>query len=240
MKNKRKALIFSILPGGGHFYLGLYNRGIIFLISTMVLSMGVRNHGYGPFNMFNGLNDLFDNFAFIIWIYSAVDAYISADYINRGTINLEEESKFSASNKSLLATILSVIPGLGHMYEGHSDRGAKLLVTFIAGSVLSGLINVGLINTLLVLLSVYAVLDLISLREGKGLGFTSTSSMELKSVFKIAGIVLIVLGISQGFQIAATYLTDFGFNYILNIVSIFLKAAILVGIGLVILYKTRK
>ena len=240
MKSKGKAVVFSILPGGGHFYLGLYNRGIIFFVSSIILSIGFRNYGYGPFNLFGNLNGLFHSLSLLVWLYSAIDAYMNADYINRGIINLEEEIGFSKRNKDLLGIILSVVPGLGHMYEGYSSKGSKLLVIFIIGELLGGFINIGLINDLLLILSIYSVLDLIALREGRNFGFDLNGTKELNSIFKIAGLILIIFGIAQGFQIASNYLIDFGFNHILNIVSIFSKAAILVIIGIIILYKTSK
>lgn len=240
MKSKGKALIFSILPGGGHFYLGVYTRGIIFLISSLIFSMSFRNYGYGPFNAFSGLNNLFHNFAILVWVYSAIDAYISADYINRGIVNLEEEMKFSNRNKNLLGIILALVPGLGHLYEEHSERGSKLLVIFVVGAAIGGLFNTGLINDLLIILSVYSVLDLMAIREGKSFGFKLEKSKEFNLIVKIAGIALIAFGISQAFQIASTYIVDFGFNYILSITSVVIKSLILIVIGMVILYKSRK
>ena len=240
MKSKGKALIFSILPGGGHFYLGTYTRGIIFLISSIIFSMSFRNYGYGPFNAFNGLNNLFHNFAVLVWIYSAIDAYVSADYINNGGINLEDERSFSTRNKNLLGIILALVPGLGHLYEEYSEKGSKLLVIFIVTAAIGGFFNTGLINDLLLILSIYSVLDLMAMREGKSFGFKVENSKEFKTIIKIAGIALIAFGISQGFQIASTYLVDYGFNYLLNIVSLGIKALILIIIGMIILFKTRK
>ncbi|WP_238882285.1 hypothetical protein [Clostridium sp. YIM B02551] len=240
MKSKGKAFIYSLLPGGGHFYLGLYNRGIIFLLSTMVLSIGGREHGFGNYNFFGGINNLFDHFAFIVWVFSAVDAFMSADYINRGIINLEEETNFSQRNKNLLGIILSIIPGFGHIYEGYTDKGMKLFITFLAGIFINGLLNMQLVNTLILLLSVFSVLDLLALREGKGFGFFEGESKEFKLFFKIVGVVLVFFGISQALQNAGFYFADFGYNYIFNTISVFIKAAIFIIIGLIVIYKTRK
>lgn len=229
MKSKGRALILSIIPGGGHFYLGLYNRGFLFLAGIILLLTRIF-----------GISDFFEGVVPILWIYCAIDACKSTDDINSGRINLEEEMNFSKRDKDLLGVLLSTIPGLGHMYEGHSRKGSNLLMVFVIVVMVNLFVDSRLGSMFMYLLVIYTILDLLSIREGKSFRFDISKSQELNLTFKIAAAVMIVSGLFKGINIASQYIVDPSYGYIITIASLCLKSAILVVIGIILLFKTRK
>jgi TM2 domain-containing membrane protein YozV len=140
LKNKSKlgTFILSIVPGLGHIYLGFSARGSIFLaafIGTPILLSSLFNlvHWWG-------MDSLIVVPMVVIWLASMLDAMILTDKIN-GKPNVEglpenpgsifpNYSVMFKQNKKIIAMLLSVIPGAGHLYLGLQSQGIELMAGF--------------------------------------------------------------------------------------------------------------
>ncbi len=90
-KSPFRALVFSLLPGGGQFYNGEYIKGAVFSITqTLCLGFAIREHIYAEESKRNGEDE---NYTYHIekrkdwlWWYFSVqalsmtDAYVSAHF----------------------------------------------------------------------------------------------------------------------------------------------------------------
>ncbi|NLL52508.1 MAG: hypothetical protein GX248_07390 [Peptococcaceae bacterium] len=211
MRKKSKFLTFilSFVPGLGHIYLGLIQRGLLFLVATalVVLSaffIGILGVFYGPLPLV---------FFPFIWLAALVDSIILADRINRQMLEakpagteyvpasnmLEDELKMQ--NHKILAVIFSMIPGAGHMYLGQMIKGIQLMAAFLLALYLSDFLNLSLLMMFLPLLWFYSVFDVLH-RVSNADKFQDSAS--LKSYFpagelsgkagKYIGIGLVVIG----------------------------------------------
>ncbi|WP_227761852.1 hypothetical protein [Zhaonella formicivorans] len=133
-KSKFATAIFSFIPGLGHFYLGLMNRGLTFILAFF---------GWLTFVVFFGVLTRKEEFLAllivlpIVWFYSLFDAWKQCEAINRQE-TAEDRSIFSEFNDSLQegkkskgwALLFSAIPGAGHMYWGLKREGLQLMGAF--------------------------------------------------------------------------------------------------------------
>ncbi|MEI7025747.1 hypothetical protein [Paenibacillus sp. y28] len=128
-------LLLSLVPGLGHFHMGLVQRGLAFLVSffgmfTVIIFVTMLTN-YDTFLVFLGVLP-------IIWIYNIADAVKQDQRIARGekpedrTIFEEWDAGRQVGKKSkLVATLLSLFPGAGHMYLGLQRRGIQLMAAFL-------------------------------------------------------------------------------------------------------------
>ncbi|WP_314589663.1 hypothetical protein [Paenibacillus terrigena] len=128
-------ILLSFVPGLGHFYLGLMHRGLSFLIAffglgTMLIFVtAVTNQG--GFAVFLGLLP-------IIWLYCMFDAVQAAHRKQQGDLLLDrtlfddfDSFREDGRRSKMLAMVLSLLPGAGHMYLGLQKRGLQLMVGFL-------------------------------------------------------------------------------------------------------------
>ncbi len=146
MKKKKKFVVFllSVIPGLSHFYLGLANRGLIFLGAVAANIIGVV--------MLVTLT--IDDFMVllmglpVIWFLALIDSMMWTDRINRSMAKkraedegekieqIDDEKKedmekdMNIQNKKVLTCLLSFIPGAGHMYLGYKRQGLELMTLF--------------------------------------------------------------------------------------------------------------
>lgn len=211
MKKKSKFLTFllSFIPGLGHIYLGMLQRGVVFFLATAFVTMG------GLF--FTMLRIFYDPIPFVIlpfiWLAALVDSLILADRINRrlaesqamGTDssqtrkNLEEELK--NQNGKILALTFSIIPGAGHMYVGQMEKGIQLMAAFFLTLYLSDFLNVSLLLMFAPILWFYSIFDILHIvsHPDKNQEVTFLSNFFKENQFsgkagKILGIGLIAVG----------------------------------------------
>jgi len=171
MKKKSKFFTFllSFIPGLGHIYLGLFSRGLVFLLATAFVIVG----GF----LFMMLGIFYDPVPFFIlpfiWLAALVDSLILADRINRQYVapeaegtednryykNLEEELK--NQNGKILALTFSIIPGAGHMYIGQMEKGVQLMVAFFLTLYLSDFLNLSLLLMIAPILWFYSIFDIL-------------------------------------------------------------------------------
>src|SRR5207244_874863 len=70
-KNPAAAGLLSVLPGGGHLYLGLYQRGVTFFL-ILVMLIAVAEHSSGPIGMAVPF----------WWLFVMIDAVRQAKHLN--------------------------------------------------------------------------------------------------------------------------------------------------------------
>lgn len=171
MKRKSKLLTFilSTLPGLGHIYLGLIQRGLMFLVAAAFVFLS------GIFTSFM-LHIFSEGIPFIIlvfiWLAAVVDSLVLNDRINqkynRGmgegqdctqVINrIEEEMK--EQNGKILALTFSIVPGAGHMYIGQMEKGLQLMAGFFLALYLSDFLSLSLLLMAAPLLWFYSIFDI--------------------------------------------------------------------------------
>jgi len=182
MKRKSKFLTFilSFIPGLGHIYLGLMQRGLVYLLATVFVIIG------GMFCM--TLHIFYEPIPLVllpfIWLVALVDALILVDKVNRGIAAAEaagtagsaaagageglswqssvvNEEEFKRQNQKILAVIFSMIPGAGHMYLGKMAKGIQLMVAFFLALYLSDFLNLSLLLMFAPILWFYSVFDIL-------------------------------------------------------------------------------
>lgn len=137
-KSKVTTFILSMIPGLGHIYLGFAARGCTFFaafIGTPLLLMSI-------FDIVRwwGLDRIIPVPLLVIWLAAMIDAMILIDRIN-GNPNVEVVAENSGSiipdyssmfrqNKKVIAMLLSIIPGAGHLYLGLQRQGIELMAGF--------------------------------------------------------------------------------------------------------------
>ncbi|MDL4842273.1 DUF6677 family protein [Aquibacillus rhizosphaerae] len=155
-------ILLSFIPGVGHFHMGLNQRGLTLLagffgIITMVFFVSVLT------------SSVFLIFLLalpIIWIYSLFDVIQLLNKKQAGeplqdkTImddfnNLREEGKKS----KMLATLLSIFPGAGHMYLGLQKRGLQLMAGFLLSIYILDVLRLSLFLFLIPIIWFYSFFD---------------------------------------------------------------------------------
>jgi TM2 domain-containing membrane protein YozV len=137
-KSKLGTFILSMVPGLGHIYLGFSARGGIFLAAFAGIPLLLSF----LFNLIHwwGMDSAIVIPMVVIWLASMLDAMILTDRIN-GKPNVEglpenpgsifpNYSVMFKQNKKIIAMLLSVIPGAGHLYLGLQRQGIELMASF--------------------------------------------------------------------------------------------------------------
>ncbi len=129
------AIALSIVPGLGHFQLGLMNRGLTLLASffglgAMILFVTVLS-GYEVFFVFLVLLP-------VIWLYGFFDVMQQLNkkqngepLIDRSILEDLEQRREDGKKSKAIATFLSIFPGAGHLYLGLQRRGIQLMAAFL-------------------------------------------------------------------------------------------------------------
>ncbi len=170
MKKKSKLITFllSFVPGLGHIYLGLLQRGIVFLLATAFVLIG----GF----FFAMMHIFYEPVPFaalpFIWLAALIDSFVLLGRINRDLANpqagpdsgrvwqiLEEELK--GQNSKILATTFSIIPGAGHMYLGQMSKGIQLMAAFFLTLYLSDFLRISLLLMFAPILWFYSIFDVL-------------------------------------------------------------------------------
>lgn len=166
-------ILLSILPGLGHFQLGLMNRGLTFLIGffgllTMVGFVSILTQK-GEFIVFLGGVP-------IIWIYSFFDAIQQLnrkqrgeELVDRNILEDLEQNREEGKKSKVIATLLSIFPGAGHLYLGLQRRGLQLMVAFLFAIYILDVLRISLFLFLIPILWFYSFFDALqqASRHGK-------------------------------------------------------------------------
>lgn len=219
MKKKSKFLTFllSTVPGLGHMYLGMTQRGLVFFLATAFVVMG----GF----FFAMMRIFYDPIPFIalpfIWLAAIVDSLILAGKINRsidqprdtGIDGIDSwkrlEDELKSQNYKILALTFSIIPGAGHMYLGQMEKGIQLMVAFFLTLYLSDFLQISLLLMFAPILWFYSIFDIYHCvsnptdkQENSNTIFGEffKKSQQSGKVTKILGIGLIIVGLIMIFD----------------------------------------
>ncbi|WP_342414657.1 multi-tm2 domain protein [Paenibacillus sp. FSL R10-2782] len=156
-------ILLSFIPGLGHLHLGLMQRGLSFLLSFF---------GFGAILVFISIITNESGFmAFagvlpIIWLYCMFDAVQHVHRKQAGEILQDrtlfeelEHGRVEGRRSKMLATILSVFPGAGHMYIGLQKRGLQLMLLFLGGIYVLDVLQLSLFLFLIPVVWFYSFFD---------------------------------------------------------------------------------
>jgi hypothetical protein len=193
-------IILSILPGLGHFQLGLMNRGVTLLaaflgLGSMFLFVTVLT-GRGEFLVFLLLLPA-------LWVYSFFDTMQllkkkeNGEVLEDRSILEEFEGRHQDGKKSkAIATFLSMFPGAGHLYLGLQRRGIQLMAAFLFSIYILDALRLGLFLFLVPIIWFYSFFD--GLQRASKYGKEPMEDVPVISYFinhqKWIGIGLVFLG----------------------------------------------
>ncbi|KGX90326.1 DUF6677 family protein [Pontibacillus marinus] len=128
-------ILLSFVPGVGHFHLGLPQRGLTLL--SAFLGSGIMIVFVSMVLNIGGLL-IFLLALPVIWIYGMFDCIQLLNLKDNGE-TLEDRTiledldrqRQSGKKSKVVATVLGIFPGAGHMYLGLQRRGLQLMVGFL-------------------------------------------------------------------------------------------------------------
>ncbi|UFU00005.1 NINE protein [Radiobacillus kanasensis] len=125
-KSPLLALLCSIIPGVGHFYMGRKLRGFIYLIAFF---------GSLSFVFMYMTVNYYDAEALIlvplfIWFVNIIDIIFTLMYRPGNTAQEKDFENIKQDNQRFQTILLSFIPGVGHFNLGLNQRGLTFLVGF--------------------------------------------------------------------------------------------------------------
>lgn len=233
MKEKSKFLTFllSFIPGMSHFYLGLFERGLIFLFSFGAI--GVGSIFMLMFTYWDGFIPLGLGGGAIVWLIALLDAFSSINNMRYKRDMDNQEDQYIGGNKEnnrkIIALALSMIPGAGHMYLGYQRKGILFMAGFFFTIFFMGWLNLSVLVFILPLIWFYSFFDAYHTLNGKyvedieTMGDIDFESILPKIKHKYIGIGLIIIGLIVIFQnmldpIIRKYLTYEIRNYVQTLI----------------------
>ncbi|MGN8646994.1 hypothetical protein ACTNEO_13490 [Gracilibacillus sp. HCP3S3_G5_1] len=158
-------MILSVIPGIGHFYLGLSYRGLTLLSAFFGIIMMVFFVSFLTSAVFL----IFLLALPIIWIYSMFDIIQQLNLKQAGkelvdkTI-MDDFNQLQNDRKSkMMATILAIFPGAGHLYLGLQKRGIQLMASFLFSIYILDILNLSLFLFLIPLIWFFSFFDALQL-----------------------------------------------------------------------------
>lgn len=198
-KSKFATTILSIIPGLGHFYLGLMNRGLTFILAFF---------GWIAFVVFFAALTSEEQFLAllvalpVVWFYSLFDAWKLCEAINRQeavqdrSIITEFSNSLQEGKKSKgWALLFSAIPGAGHMYWGLKREGLQLMGAFFLCLFLLDWLHLSIFFFSLPVVWFYSFFEALQFKTGnEGEGGTSAGQLWPLGNPKYLGYLLILVG----------------------------------------------
>lgn len=199
--------LLSIIPGLGHFQLGLMQRGLAFLggffgLFALIVFLAAASNSDEFLVLLAVLP--------IVWIYSMADAVLQVKRKHHGealidrTVFEDFQDFGGESRKSkVISILLGIFPGAGHLYLGLQRRGLQLMAGFLAALYILDEMRLSVFLFLLPILWFYSFFDVLGqvakLNRGEELEDVPVVSWLLNHQ-KWVGIGLLALGLY--------YLTD--------------------------------
>jgi hypothetical protein len=193
-------MLSSIIPGLGHFQMGLMQRGLSFLVVffgviTMIFFVGYVTHLKGAFVFLLAVP--------IIWLYGLFDTMQLLHRKQKGEVLVDrtifdefEEGREAGKKSKTLAIMLSVLPGAGHMYLGLQQRGLQLMAGFLFSFYILDALHLSIFLFLIPILWFYSLFD--AMQHVSRHGVVEMKDIPiidwLKNYQKWIGIGLLVLG----------------------------------------------
>ncbi|KMM39155.1 DUF6677 family protein [Guptibacillus hwajinpoensis] len=156
-------IILSMVPGLGHFQLGLMNRGVTFLasflgVAAMILFVTFIT-GTGGFMVFLIILP-------VIWVYNFFDTMqllnkkeAGEDLKDRSILEDFEDHHQGGKKSVVLATLLSMFPGAGHLYLGYQRRGVQLMAAFLFSIYILDVLRLGIFLFLVPIIWFFSFFD---------------------------------------------------------------------------------
>ncbi|WP_346657635.1 hypothetical protein [Paenibacillus sp. YPG26] len=244
-------ILLSFVPGLGHFYMGLMQRGLSFLvaffgtITMLVFLAGITNDSVLVFLCVLP----------VIWLYCMFDAVqcihrkLSGEVLTDRTLFGDWEiSRESGRRSKFLATLLSVIPGAGQMYMGLQKRGLQLMVLFLGTFYIIDVIRLSLFLLLLPLIWFYSFFDGLQIvsRYGREPLIDKPLIVALGNHRRLLGTILLLLGmyyISMNMIVPclAAHFPELWIEYRVNkYLKPFIVSVVLIGGGLRLLTGSKR
>ncbi|SFL86552.1 hypothetical protein SAMN04487943_104391 [Gracilibacillus orientalis] len=159
-------MLLSIIPGMGHFYLGLSYRGLTLLAAFFGIIIMVFFVSFLTSAVFL----IFLLALPIIWIYCMFDIIQLLNQKQSGK-ELEDKTIMDDFNRArdnerkskMTATILSIFPGAGHLYLGLQKRGIQLMASFLFSIYILDVLNLSLFLFLIPLIWFFSFFDALQL-----------------------------------------------------------------------------
>ena len=195
-------IILSIVPGLGHFQLGLVYRGMTLLVAffgagIMIFFVTLMT-GRSEFLIFLAALP-------IIWFFGFFDALKQLEKKQRGeeledkSILEDLENRNAEGRKSkAIATLLAIIPGAGHLYLGLQKRGIQLMAAFLFSIYILDVLRLGIFLFIVPIIWFFSFFDGLQ-KAAKSEQELAHEDVPLISFFlnhqRWVGIGLIVLGL---------------------------------------------
>jgi hypothetical protein len=160
-------ILLTFIPGLGHFQLGLMQRGLVFLVGffgmgAMIIFLVAISNSDGFLAFLLALP--------IIWIISLTDVIQQMNRLDRGETLVDrsifddfQENRAQGRKSKMLATLLSVFPGAGHMYLGLQKRGIQLMAAFLFAVYFLDALHLSLFLFVIPILWFYSFFDALQL-----------------------------------------------------------------------------
>ncbi|WP_242271888.1 hypothetical protein [Bacillus cereus group sp. BfR-BA-01310] len=156
-------ILLSIIPGLGHFQLGLMQRGLTFLVActglgSMIVFVTLLTHQEGFLIFLITLP--------VLWIYNFFDVVqqlqkkeLDEQLDDRTIFEEFEEHREQGKKSKTFASILAMFPGAGHMYLGLQRRGLQLMAAFLLSIYLLDLLRLSAFLFLVPIIWFYSFFD---------------------------------------------------------------------------------
>lgn len=193
-------MLSSVIPGLGHFQMGLMQRGLSFLVTffgviMMIFFVSFVTNLHGVYVFLLAVP--------IIWFYGLFDTMQLLHRKQKGEVLVDrtifdefEEGREEGKKSKTLAIILSVLPGAGHMYLGLQQRGLQLMAGFLFSFYVLDALRLSIFLFLIPILWIYSLFD--AMQHVSRHGVVELKDIPivdwLKNYQKWIGIALLVLG----------------------------------------------
>ncbi|VEF49149.1 membrane protein [Bacillus freudenreichii] len=156
-------IVLSFIPGLGHFQLGLVYRGMTLLavflgLGAMILFVTMMT-GRTEFLVFLASLP-------VIWIYGFFDVMQLLDrkskgetLVDRSVLEEFEKKRPDSSKSKAIATLLSIVPGAGHLYLGLQKRGIQLMAAFLLSIYILDVLRLGIFLFIVPIIWFYSFFD---------------------------------------------------------------------------------
>ncbi|UCZ53527.1 hypothetical protein LGQ02_01630 [Bacillus shivajii] len=156
-------IVLSFIPGVGHFQLGLMNRGFTFLTAFLGAAIMIF---FVSFLMRQDAFLVFMAFLPVVWVYSFFDSVQHLNKKQRGE-TLEDRSllddlenrRADGQKSKVIATLLAIFPGAGHLYLGYQRRGIQLMAAFLLAIYVLDILRLGVFIFLIPIIWFYSFFD---------------------------------------------------------------------------------
>lgn len=194
-------IILSFIPGLGHFQLGLNQRGLTFL--TAFIGMGVMVLFVTAMTSSSGFL-VFLLILPVIWIYGLFDVIqlqkkkeAGEELEDRTLIEDLDRHRAGDQKSKVLATILGIFPGAGHMYMGLQRRGLQLMAGFLLSVYILDVLRLSFFLFLIPVIWFYSFFD--TLQQSNKMEYEELEDTPIVKQFvnhqRWFGIILILLGV---------------------------------------------